>query len=240
MTEIIGWIFYVITVWFFLASFLNLLDILKGNIPFKVEVPVMLLTTGVSLIFFLVTEVSKLHMIWILPVITAISMILRKIFKKDLASEIPMSKIAEMQVAVKHYTQSIKLHPEDITSYYNRGLAYEGTGKYQQAIDDYSTFLDAQPDDAQAYKNRGRSYLMLSNYQQAIKDFGKVIELVSDDAEAYFFRGASSEKSGDPKQALTDYRVAASLGHTAAIEILRSQKTSRLIHSRKNKNRENG
>ncbi len=211
MIEIIGWLFYAVAVWYFLSGFFNMIAILKGNMPFKIEVPVIAFVAGFSLIFFLVSDISKLHLIWMIPSITLITIILRKLFNKDLKNEIPMRQVAEMKKFINAYNKAVRSNPEDTAAYYNRGVAQAKSGNYKKAIADSTKAIELKPDYAMAYINRGFSYDELENYQQAIKDYTKAIELKPDLAEAYNLRGIVYARLGNEQRAIGDCSKAVEL-----------------------------
>jgi tetratricopeptide (TPR) repeat protein len=206
MVRIIGWLFYVIAAWFFLAGLLSIRDILKRNMPFKAEVPVMVLVTGFSLIFFLFSDTNKIHLAWILLSISCISTILRKVFKKNLENEIPISQIAEMQETVGAYSKAIKSDAADTSAYYNRGLAHASSGNYKRAIDDFNTVIRLDPKHESAFKNRGLAYAKLGNYYETINNFTELINLSNANMDVYYYdRAVAYFKSGNYQQAVNDF-----------------------------------
>jgi tetratricopeptide (TPR) repeat protein len=60
----------------------------------------------------------------------------------------------EYDKAIKQYSESIELNPNDASAYNNRGMAWDKKGEYDKAINDYSKALELNPN-AEVYSNRG-------------------------------------------------------------------------------------
>ena len=75
---------------------------------------------------------------------------------------------------VKHYTLSMQLDPNQVSTYNNRGNAYRNIGNFDDAIVDYTQAIQLKPDYAEAYNNRGLVYADKDNYDRAIVDYSKV------------------------------------------------------------------
>ena len=97
---------------------------------------------------------------------------------------------------------------KDAKAYFNRGLAYDDKGQYDQAISDYSKAIEINPRLADAYYNRGNSYDDKGQYDQAISDYSKAIEINSEIAEAYINRGNAYSKKSQYDKAISDYSKA--------------------------------
>jgi len=95
--------------------------------------------------------------------------------------------------------------PKDAKAYFNRGLAYDDKGQYDQAISDYSKAIELNPRLADAYNNRGNAYKNKGQNGQAISDYSKAIELNPRLADAYYNRGNSYDDKGQYDQAISDY-----------------------------------
>ena len=113
--------------------------------------------------------------------------------------------------AIKHYSNAIKLNPQMITAYANRGSTYGDNGNLEKAIKDFNKAIELKPDFAGAYYNRGRTYRRNGNLEKAIKDFNKAIGLEPGFAEAYTNRGNAYIEKGDLEKAIKDYDKAIKL-----------------------------
>ena len=119
--------------------------------------------------------------------------------------------------SIGHYTEALKLNPQLVDAYYNRGFAYDEEGKFDRAIKDYTKAIELNPSDDSAYNNRGRAYGKKGDYDRAIADYTKAIELKNDYAVAYYNRGFAYTKKGDYDRAIADYTKAIELKNDYAV-----------------------
>ena len=94
------------------------------------------------------------------------------------------------------------------STYYNRGVAYKNTGRYDRAIADYTKAIKLNPKHAYGYHNRGITYSDKGDYDRAIADYDKAIGLNPKYASAYFNRGVAYGDKGDYERAIADYTQA--------------------------------
>ena len=119
----------------------------------------------------------------------------------------------EFQEAIDDFTREIRINPDYVGAYINRGIAYQDLGKYQEAIADYNTAIKINPNEADAYYNRGYVYSSnLEKYQEAIDDYTSAIKINPDYALAYNNRGVAKEKLG--RDGCDDYKKACDLGES--------------------------
>ena len=134
-------------------------------------------------------------------------------------------KERKLDEAIKHYTKSIQLKPDNFIltrAYNNRGNAYDGKGKPDLAFKDYSIAILNRSYNADAYFYRGFIYESKHDYKKAIKDYDKAIELKPDHVYAYIYRAGVSNR--DPKLAIKDYSTAIELNpHHSYAYINRAQ-----------------
>ena len=83
----------------------------------------------------------------------------------------------EYQQAIYHYTESLKLNPQTVTAYNNRGVAYLRKRKFDLAIQDLDKALSLNPDNGPSYCNRGEAWLYLSEWEKAIADLTKALDM---------------------------------------------------------------
>ena len=74
--------------------------------------------------------------------------------------------------------EAIRLNPKDVVAYSNRGLAYQGNGKYDKAVTDLTEAIRAlDPNFTVAYFNRGLAYQEKREYDKAVADYTEAIRL---------------------------------------------------------------
>ena len=115
------------------------------------------------------------------------------------------------KTAVRHYTEAIKLKPDFVNAYNNRGLAYAEKSDFGAAIEDYSKAIDLDPELTEVYNNRGVAYHHTGDFGAAISDFNKSIDLDPEDARFYNNRGLAYAEKSDFGAAIEDYSKAIDL-----------------------------
>ena len=85
-------------------------------------------------------------------------------------------KQAKPDQAVASLTEAIRLEPDSVAAYTNRGLAYFELKKYAKAKQDFFTALQLSPDDQQANNNLGILFCGEKDYDQALFYFQKAIK----------------------------------------------------------------
>ena len=115
--------------------------------------------------------------------------------------------------AIASFTEAIRLDPNLVVPYHNRGRAYLDNDKYDKAIEDFTEVIRLNPDnddvvtretDTEAYFDRGVSYLKKGESNKAIDDLTEVIRLNPDDAKAYMSRGLAYNVKGEYDKAIKD------------------------------------
>jgi len=114
-------------------------------------------------------------------------------------------KFTDPGKAIEYLNEAIRLKPDYVKAYNNRGIAYGNLGQYQRAIQDYDKAIRLKPDDAEIYYNRGIAYGKLGQNQRAIQDYDTAIRLKPDDAAAYNNRGFAYDDLGQNQRAIQDY-----------------------------------
>ena len=114
--------------------------------------------------------------------------------------------------AVEHYTEALRLNPQLVEAYNNRGNAYcNKKSLVGRAIEDYTRAIDLTPNYAIAYYNRGTAYYNQSKHNLAIEDFNAAIDLNPNFAEAFHNRGVAYSGKNMPDLAIVDFDQAIQL-----------------------------
>ena len=79
--------------------------------------------------------------------------------------------------AIADCDTAIRLKPDLVTAFNNRGNAKADSGKYAAAITDFDEAIHLKPDYAGAYINRGIAKVKLNLKDEARKDFEIALEL---------------------------------------------------------------
>ena len=87
--------------------------------------------------------------------------------------------------AIKAFSLSIQIIPNDPEAYNHRGTAWFYKGDYDRAIADCTKALELDPGYANAYNNRGTAWFYKGDYDRAIADCTKALELNPRYADAY-------------------------------------------------------
>ena len=133
--------------------------------------------------------------------------------KKAKASELFAEAYAEKDPFKKKelYTEVLKIDPNSVAAYNNRGNTKNKLKDYVGAIEDCNKAIELKPDFALAYSNRGYAYWGLKEYDKALADYDEVIRLNPNMPEAFNNRGIVKFTKKDYDGALKDYEKALQL-----------------------------
>lgn len=106
--------------------------------------------------------------------------------------------------ALAAYSSAIKLNPDLVEAYSNRGMVKSGLGQYKKAIADYDTALRLNPDLALTYSNRAVSKISLKDHEGAIKDCDAALRLNPDLVIAHCNRAVARMSLEDYESTLAD------------------------------------
>jgi len=122
------------------------------------------------------------------------------------------NKLGNYSKAIDTFNRALKLESNNIEPspvyaklYYDRGIAYAGTGYYQKSIEDYNRALTLGFKSAEIHNRRGISLYKLKRYKEAIDDFKMAIKLNSKFVKGYYFRGLTYKQLGSHQQAINDF-----------------------------------
>jgi len=76
-------------------------------------------------------------------------------------------------VAIACYTEAIRLGPDHVGAYNNRGGVYLAQGEYAKSIPDFTEAIQLDPSSGMAYHNRGFAYRGIGETAKSEADFAK-------------------------------------------------------------------
>ena len=125
--------------------------------------------------------------------------------QRGIEAKTPNAKQNSYEKAIRHYTQTLVLKPDDADAYYHRGLMYFSIDEFAKAIANYNKTIELKPDNVDAYYHRGLTYFSIDEFAKAIANYNKTIELKPDNVDAYYHRGLAHLYKGEYNKAISDY-----------------------------------
>ena len=89
----------------------------------------------------------------------------------------------QFDLAVRDFTEALRLRPDYDAAYYNRGLTYVKMERYEEGIQDFTTTISIVPMHQGAHVQRAFAYILLGRDDEAEDDVLKAIELGVDEGE---------------------------------------------------------
>ena len=120
--------------------------------------------------------------------------------------------LGESETALRFFNEAIRIKPNFIEAYANRGGAYNDLGRYNQAIKDLDKAIKSNPEMAMAFNNRGNSYANLDQLHKAIQDYDVAIRLDPQFILAYSNRALANTYLGRDDDASLDIQRGIELG----------------------------
>ena len=120
------------------------------------------------------------------------------------------------------YDRAIRLKPDLVEAYRNRGAANATLNRNEDAIADYDRAIELDPDNAEAYFNRGAVNGTLNRHAAAMADSDAAIRIKPDFAGAYFNRGNTKIALGRKDEARKDFERALEMARKAGDVDLRA------------------
>ncbi len=116
-----------------------------------------------------------------------------------------------MEVITGLFRKAIREDPKFWEAYYNLGIVYFNSKKYDEAIEQFNSVITALPNFDKPYYGRGLIYEKQKKYNLAIDDFKKVTEFNPNDFKPYYYLGKISVLDKNFKDAQTYLDKAQSL-----------------------------
>ena len=89
----------------------------------------------------------------------------------------------QFDLAVRDFTEALRLRPDYDAAYYNRGLTYVKMERYVEGIQDFTATIAIAPTHQGAYVQRAFAYILLGRDDEAEADVLRAIELGVDEDE---------------------------------------------------------
>lgn len=112
--------------------------------------------------------------------------------------------------AIDYFTRVITINPLDSFAYFDRGLAYESSGKYCDAIADFTRAIKIDPGNVDNYFLRAIAYDKIGNYDLAVADYNKTIEIENDNSDAHYYKARIHIKQGNYPAGIEELNLAIS------------------------------
>jgi tetratricopeptide (TPR) repeat protein len=136
--------------------------------------------------------------------------------KEFYAKGLENAQAGKLDEAIKLFSKSIELQPEDYYSWFNRGIAKNMQGYNEEALLDFDQTVKLAPEFKKGYLNRGTAKKRMTDYEGALSDYSYAIKIDSNYADAYFNRGLVYEMLGKKDSACIDFNKAKELGNKNA------------------------
>ena len=109
---------------------------------------------------------------------------------------------------IRLYSEAIRLKPNFVDAFNNRGAARSDAGDVAGARRDYDEALRLQPKHAEAFLNRGNLRCDTGDWDGALQDYSKAIDINPGFAMVFYNRGSELSVRGDEAGALRDFNEA--------------------------------
>ncbi len=113
-------------------------------------------------------------------------------------------KEKDFKGAIKDYSKSIEIDPNNLNPFYNRGLARYESYSWGDALKDFEKVLEFDSEIPDAYSLIGSIKCEFMEYQETIKYLDKAIELGEGSIKIYRDLAFAKRELGDHKGALND------------------------------------
>jgi tetratricopeptide (TPR) repeat protein len=114
----------------------------------------------------------------------------------------------EIDRAIEDFDESLRIQPDNLEAFLNRGAAYYDKSDYDRALEDFGEAIRVGPRDTRGVYDRGNTYLAKGRFDLAIRDFDATIALDPYHALAYANRCWARAADGPLETALDDCNAA--------------------------------
>ncbi|MFB3903867.1 MAG: tetratricopeptide repeat protein [Acidobacteriota bacterium] len=124
--------------------------------------------------------------------------------------------LGRMDEAFSHYTQAMKMDPQDRDARYGRGRYYLARSQFAMAAAEYQKLLEENPGDSGALMNLGAARALQGQFSEAARVFDLAVQLDPLNPAAHRNRGQLYEDCGQLDRAAASYREALRLAPNSA------------------------
>jgi tetratricopeptide (TPR) repeat protein len=129
--------------------------------------------------------------------------------------------LGEVGLAIGDYSTALKLKPDMVEAFYDRGLIFMQMHRFESAMADFTEAIRIKPDFVLAYCNRGMAAVRLGRYDDALADYSTAIKEDQEVDSCWFSRGNLYLLLGDYQKAISDYSVVLGNNRFAPIALSR-------------------
>ncbi len=112
--------------------------------------------------------------------------------------------MGQKEYAIEIYDKAIKINPNYVEAYFNKGICLSNLNLKEEAINMYNKTIELNPNFVDAYFQRGYCYYNLKKYQKAMQEMNKVLELDPNYYQAYYEKGFCFQKMKRYEEAIIE------------------------------------
>jgi protein O-mannosyl-transferase len=114
----------------------------------------------------------------------------------------------KIQEAIAHFSEALRIKPDDAEAHYSLGLALAGQRKIQGAIAHFAEALRIKPEYSEAHNGLGVTLVWQGKIQEAIAHFTEALRIKPDDAKAHYNLGIALAEQGKIQEAIAHFTEA--------------------------------
>ena len=124
----------------------------------------------------------------------------------NLATPLLHGSAADLDIAIRHLRESLRINPVDAEAHNNMGGAYQRLGRYEDALEEHETALRLNPQLVEARYNMGVCNQALNRPEEARVQYVEAIQAQPDYAMAHYNLGTTLTAMGKMDEAASEFR----------------------------------